>query len=81
MDIDEARCFLCMMPVSPGQLYLVVYMADPDRPSIAATQNRSGVIHLNHLQNVFNPSMIAVKVEDQPMYGPGHQRVSVQVAL
>lgn len=81
MEIDEARCLLCYMPVGPGQQYLVVYMASPEHPSIAATQNRAGVVHLQHLQNIFNPAMIATRVVDMPFAGPGAQRVEIQVQL
>lgn len=81
MELEEARCLLCFMPVGPGQQYLVVYMANPEHPSIAATQNRAGVVHLRHLQNVFNPDMIAVQVTHNPMSPTNGHDVRVQVAL
>lgn len=81
MDIDEARCFLCFLPVMPDQLYLVVYRGNLEKPSIAATENRAGVLHLVHLENIFRPDMIAVSVHNNPFGGHNNQRVEVQVAL
>lgn len=70
MELDEARCLLCYLPLAPGEHFIMVRTADPSDGRLVAPHNRSGVIHLRHLQNVFDPNMIDVAVTQYQM-GPG----------
>lgn len=79
MELDEARCLLCLGMLAPGEHFIVVRMADPSDGRLVTPQNRSGVIHLRHLQNVFNPAMIDVQVS-QNQYQSGFD-MKVQVNL
>lgn len=79
MELEEARCLLCFSPVAPGENYLVVRLGDPADGRLVTPENRSGVIHLRHLQNVFDPNMIDVQVAQYQM-GPGFD-IKVRVQL
>lgn len=79
IDMNDARCALCFGSLAPGEHFIVVRMADPTDSRLVTPDNRSGVIHLRHLQNVFNPQMIDVAVTQYQM-GPGFD-IKVQVQL
>lgn len=80
LDMTDARCALCFNPLSPGEHFIVVRTADPTDSRLVTPANRSGVIHLRHLQNVFRPEMIDVSVSDQ-MGRTIAPQVRVQVQL
>lgn len=82
MELEEARCLLCYGQLHPGDQYIMVRMADPADGRLVTPENRSGVIHLSHLSNIFNPDKIAVQVFATTQYGPnnGHD-VRVKVEL
>lgn len=61
-NISDARCAICYGTLAPGEHFIVVRMVDMTDERLVTPDNRSGVIHVRHLQNVFNPAMIDVQV-------------------
>lgn len=82
MQYNEARCLLCPNGLAPGELFIMVRMADPADGRLVTPENRAGVIHLSHLQNIFTPGHIQTRVIDTSYMGPaGSSRVEVMVPL